>query len=169
MKYLGVIICVFCILLGGCTTNTGTYNKQEVKHGKADISDKEREEAKQVLANYFNALNSNNYNEQLKYLSTAKVKEMEQNRTNWNIVPSYEYIRITNVAPDTSERSRDGYLINGRGQITKPSKLAIFNVDLEYKLKQNNIDQIKDEKVQWLYILIKEKENDTWKIDDWGY
>jgi len=77
-------------------------------------------------------------------------------------------MRIIKITPDDSEKSKDDYLKYGGGAIMKPSKLAIFQVDLEYKLKSMGAEPIGDKRVSWGYILIKEKENDPWKIAAWG-
>ena len=133
------------------------------------ISNTEWEEAKETVANYIKALNDNNYDEYLRCLSTSKAQYAEQNRIKHNIVPKYKYARIIKVTPDDSKRNQDAYLEYGRGKVTKPSKLAIFKVDWEYKLSPNGIDESTDKKVSWKYIVIKETENDIWKIDDFGY
>lgn len=161
MKLLYILICMGILFSGGCSK-------------EHDLINNEQEEAKQVLINYIKAVNDNNYDEQLRYLSSWKVNEFEQNRKRWNMIPKYEYIRIIKITPDNSEKSKEGYLIHGRGVITKPSRLVVFNVDLEYKLISNEVDPNVDEKVstipgEWKYFLIKEKDDDTWKIDDWGY
>ena len=156
LRLLSILICILVIFLGGCSKNYKTSNN-------------EREEAKQTLINYLKAVNENKYDEQLQYLSHWKVNEFEQNRIRWNVIPKYEYMRIVNITPDNSENSKKAYLVNGRGTITKPSKLAIFKVNLEYKLISEGAEPNGDKKVSWGYVLIKEKENDSWKIDDWGY
>ena len=152
MRFLCVIMCIIVLFLGGCSQNH-------------EISNKEREEAKQTLINYIKAVNDNNYEEQLRYLSPSRVNMFEQNRIRWNMVPKYEYIRIIKITPDNSKKSKDNY--QGPYDI-----IAIFQVDLEYKLTPNEIDpnvEVKTVPGKWSYTLIKEKENDPWKIDGWGY
>lgn len=155
MRFFIIIIYILSLVLGGCSE-------------KHKIINNEQEEAKQTLINYIGAINENNYDEQLRYLSRWKVNDYEQNRIRWGIIHKYEYMRVVNIALDDSENSRDGYLQHGRGKFTEPSKLLVFKVDLEFKPISNGIEPNVDSKVSWKYFLIKEKENDTWKIDDWG-
>lgn len=152
MRFL-CIICIFIFFLGGCSQNR-------------NIANNEQEEAKQTLINYIKAVNDNDYEEQLRYLSSTRVKNFEQNRIRWGIVPKYEYIRIIKITPDNSKKSKDNY----QGAYYK---LAIFQVDLEYKLTPNGIDpdvEVETVPGQYRYYLIKEeKETDPWKIHSEGY
>lgn len=161
MKLLRIIICIIVLFSGGCSEIHNIIND-------------EQEEAKQTIINYIKACNDNNYDEQLRYLSRWKVNEFEQNRVRWNMIPQYEYIRVVKITTDDLEKSKDGYLKHGRGLITKPSKLVVFNVDIEFKLISDGVDPNIDKSVstipgKWKYFLIEESDTETWKIDDWGY
>lgn len=171
MKYIGIIMCIFTLFMGGCSNNNETNHigRTEVKQSIIQISNAELEEAKETITNYIKALNDNNYNEYLRYLAPSSVQSAEQNRIKHNMVPKYEYARVIKIAPDNSLRNLDAYFNHGRGKDTKPSKIAIFKVDWKYKLSPNAIDENVDQNISWNYILIKEKENDDWKIDDFGY
>jgi hypothetical protein len=157
--------------MGGCSNKneTSDIGRTEVKQSIIQISKAEWEEAKETITNYVKALNDNNYDEFLRYLSPSQVQSAEQNRIKHNIVPKYQYARVIKITPNDSEKNLDAYLKHGRGKDKKLSKLVIFKVDWEYKLSPNGIDENVDKKVSWKYILIKEKENDVWKIDDFGY
>jgi len=173
MRYIGIIICmcIFVLFIGGCSHNNKTTDivTTDATQSTFKISKVELEEAKETIVNYIKALNDNNYDEYLRYLGSSSVKSAEQNRIKHNSVPKYEYARVIKITPDTSIKSRDAYLKYGRGKGTNSSKVAIFQVVWEYKLTPNGIDKDEDKKIEWKYILVKAKENDAWKIDDFGY
>ncbi|MDF9408338.1 DUF4829 domain-containing protein [Pelotomaculum isophthalicicum JI] len=156
MRYAWAIIFIVFILILALAGHWIYDNKQE----QAD--------AQQVLENYFKAVNDNNYEEQLRYLSPFQVNTLEQNRINCGSVPACEYLRINDISLNNSKIPKEEYLTHGRGTITKPYKVIIFDVDFELKRKLNGIDQDESIKDIWKYILIKQKENEPWKIDDCG-
>ncbi|GAB6275444.1 MAG: hypothetical protein STSR0004_23120 [Peptococcaceae bacterium] len=77
----------------------------------------------------------------------------------------YEYVKIINITPDESEKTKVDYMKHGGGQLTKPVNFASFDVDFEYKIIHPELDK---KKLNYSFDLIKEKENEPWKIDDWG-
>ena len=155
MRYAWVIIFTFILILA-----LGGYRIYDNKKEQAD--------AQQVLENYFKAVNDNDYKEQLRYLSSFQVSTFEQNRINCGSVPECEYLRINDISLNNSKIAKEAYLTHGRGEITKPYKVIIFDVDFELKRKPNGIEPDESIKDIWKYILIKQKENDPWKIDDYG-
>jgi len=163
LKFLYIFFIVF-LVFAGCTVP----NNRDSEKNKPVVSDEEK--AKQTVIRYLKAVNDNDYDEQLRYLSTMKRSEFEQDWKKWNHYVKYEYVKIINITPDESEKSKVAYIKHGRGLLTKPVELEFFNVDLETKIIYPKViyPEVDRKKLNWSYTLIKEKENESWKIDDWG-
>ncbi|HAG08588.1 MAG: hypothetical protein XD78_1987 [Desulfotomaculum sp. 46_296] len=161
-KLLYIFFIIIPLFIAGCNIS----NDHSSEKNKQAVSDKE--EAKQTVIRYLKALNDNDYDEQLQYLSTRKRGEFEQDwvkRKEQNCMVKYEYVKIINITPDESEKTKVGYMKHGGGQLTKPVDFASFDVDFEYKIIHPEVDK---KKLNYSFDLIKEKENEPWKIDDWG-
>ena len=166
-KLLYIFFIIILLLIAGCTIS----NNHGSEKNKQAISNKE--DAKQTVIRYLKALNDNDYDKQLQCLSTRKrrqfeqdwVKRKEQNCDGQNCMVKYEYIKIINITPDESEKTKVGYMKHGGGLLTKPVDFASFNVDFEYKIIYPKVDK---KKLNYSFDLIKEKENEPWKIDEWG-
>jgi|GEM_PF-4463351 hypothetical protein len=156
---LYIFFIIIPLLIAGCTIS----NNHGGEKNKQAVSDKE--EAKQTVIRYLKALNDNDYDEQLKCLSTRKRVAFEQDWARYNQKVKYEYVKIINITPDESEKTKVGYMKHGGGQLTKPFDFASFDVDFEYKIIYPEVDK---KKLNWSFDLIKEKENEPWKIDDMG-
>lgn len=162
-RFTYIFFIVF-LVFAGCTMS----NNRDNEKNKPVVSDEE--EAKQTVIRYLKAVNDNDYDEQLRYLSSKMVNMFEQDWKKYKV--KYEYVKITNITPDESEKSKVDYLKREVDyskhvgvQFTKPVGLAFFNVDFEYKIIYPGVDR---KKLNWKYTLIKEKENESWKIDGWG-
>ena len=133
-------------------------------------TNREQAEARQVLERFLQAQNDNDYQEQLRCLSTISAKNLEEQRMKFGFIGmAWRYFKINKISLDNSKSEIESYLTHGHGEITRPYKVIIFDVNFEAKFGPHN-GGVDGEilKATWKYFLIKEKENDPWKVDCYG-
>lgn len=138
------------------STPTATIAQAESEDKSADIK---KEEALQVLKDYFAAVKEHDtkdpfqyYTDRLKHGSFSNVKD-----TN-----------LINIADDVGNKAKSNYK-RGRGSISNPYDVICFEVTFDTQFFDDNIGSEPSGTVTKWFTLIKETETSSWLIDEVGY
>lgn len=142
-----MILIILLSLLAGCAQHT--------VHKTNELT------AEQVVREHFHWRNAKNVSRVEETLTQTRRGIM------WDF-DKLEYLTLLSIEEDQSEIMKNGYMTSGRGSLLKPSAVKVFKVEYEVKYKGGYGSGQESGRYTWYYILIKEKEDSSWLIDDWG-
>jgi hypothetical protein len=108
-----------------------------------------------------------------KYYEEKNVSKMESLLTKgkrgitWEL-NKMKYVKLLKVEEDKTGARKNGFMSSGLGSVLKPADVKVFRVTFEIKFDGGFGSGMEDGKYDWLYFLIKEKEDSPWLIADWG-